>query len=166
MGDLINADQRAHPTDYRHQLNTGRNWTHGTMSPHKSKPWRVNHPHPPSPDHTCPRSRSEPPHLYPNPREIPPTAETQLTQQRQPDDQDHRSVANTSPMAATDSSRNPYSYPPPPHHTPPLLVRPTTNTNEIKAKHLGPGSAHPCPPPPCDSAHHNPQQNPLRPAAA
>ena len=75
----------------------------------------------------------------------------------------HRSVASTSPTAATRGSSAPCSCPPSPPCAPTPSPGPTTSANETKANRLGPGRSRPGPPPHPDPARHDPRWSPLRP---
>ena len=75
----------------------------------------------------------------------------------------HRSVASTSPTAATRGSSAPCSCPPSPPCAPTPSPGPTTSANETKANRLGPGRPRPGPPPHPDPARHDPRWSPLRP---
>ena len=75
----------------------------------------------------------------------------------------HRSVASTSPTAATRGSSAPCSRPPSPPCAPTPSPGPTTSANETKANRLGPGRPRPGPPPHPDPARHDPRWSPLRP---
>ena len=144
----------------------------GPISPPRSRPWRVAHPHVPGPDHTCPGSGSRPqPSLLaqtltkdlqsPAPT-WPPTPHWH----QQPEDQAPPSGVNTSPTPATRGSSAPCPPSPSPHCTPTPSPRPTTSTNATKTNRLRPSRPHPGPPPHPDPTRHDPQPHPLQPTTS
>jgi len=140
------------------------------MSPPRSRPWRVAHPHVPGPDHTCPGSGVPAAAVLAGPA---PKARTSrhrrpagLLRRARPRHTPLRLIdprRGASPPAATRGSSAPCSPPPSPPCAPTPSPGPTTNANETKANRLGPGRPHPGPPPHPDPARHDPRWSPLRP---